>query len=137
MFGSKKRRIADLEARVAQLAEQRDQARGDRDTEREARRIVTGHYCEADGALRRLHGRNLRLAELLELAREAQGNAEHEQLHTRLHVALRGCARYRAEIAAQHRVVDQLTTQLFNALGYDHAGLRALGAEVLDHQEVA
>ena len=130
MFGSKNRRIADLEARVAQLTEQRDQAREDRDTERNTRRIIARQVAEADGALRRIHSRNLHLAELLELAREAQGDGANEQLHARLHRALRACAGYRSELAAQHRVNNRLSDQLMDSLGYDDAGLKALGRAV-------
>ncbi|MEU9792934.1 hypothetical protein AB0E27_20290 [Streptomyces sparsogenes] len=80
-----KRRIAQLQARVEQLAEQRDNARRE--------------LAESRATIVRLAGRNSRLTELLEVAQEAAQDGALDEMGRRLDRALRACARYRAEAA--------------------------------------
>lgn len=97
MWGAKRRRIAELEARVEQLADERDEALRDVETERFNNIIMARQLCEADAANKRLYGRNRHLTEQLENAREAAQDGALDEMGARLDRALRACARYRAE----------------------------------------
>lgn len=125
MFGSKNRRIADLEQRNADLHEQLAEARHD----------AAAHL----GASKRTAARNVHLGEQLEAARHTavtatrrtqQLDGEFEEMADRLERLLRGCVRYRRDLAEQHRVIRRLTDQLFDSMGYDDAGLKRLEVAV-------
>lgn len=90
----------ELRARIARLVEQRDDAREDSDALTEGAAVVSRQLAEAQAAAKRAADRNARLTEQLELAREAQGDAEYAALQARLERALKACARYRAELYA-------------------------------------
>lgn len=99
MFRRKTNRIADLEDRIARLRGQRDDALKQLGTERETRRIVVRQLAEADAANKRLDGRNRALRELLDLHRNADDAEEFDTLLRRIERLIRGCARYRADLA--------------------------------------
>ncbi|MER8158118.1 hypothetical protein [Streptomyces sp. NPDC094472] len=100
-----KRRIADLEAREQRLIDDLDDARRERDTERFNNGIITRQFCEADAANKRLHGRNVHLTEQLGKAREAANDGALDEMGRRLDRALRACARYRADVDGQARLI--------------------------------
>ncbi|MEU2510513.1 hypothetical protein [Streptomyces syringium] len=102
MFGSRKRRIEDLDALAALLLQQRDEARVDR-------------LAMADA-----------------LTRMCAQLAEQRQWYgRRLDRALQGCARYRQELAEQRKTLDRLSTQLMGAMGYDADQCARLGIPIV------
>lgn len=135
MWGAKKQRIAELEARVRQLADERDDARRDAETERFNNVTMARQVWEADAANKRLYGRNRHLTEQLEQAREAARDGALDEMGRRLDRALHVCARYLDAYHAQCRVNDRLSDQLMGAMGYTDAGLKALGVAVAEHAE--
>lgn len=106
-----KRRIAELQARVAEFAEQRDEAR----TELAASRAT----------VIRLAGRNTRLTEQLELAYKQADDGALEEMGARLDRALRACARYRAELVRTGRDMSRLQARLDDACGLNSAAVQA------------
>lgn len=100
-----KRRIAELQARVEQLAEQRDEARAE--------------LVESRATVVRLAGRNTRLTELLEVAREAAQDGALDEMGRRLDRALRACARYRADADGQARLIRSQQDLLDRLYGLD------------------
>ncbi|TMU98063.1 hypothetical protein [Streptomyces sp. DASNCL29] len=104
MWGSKNRRIAELQDRVAQLVDERDAALRAVETERTARSIAVRQFCEAAAANKRIHGRNVHLTEQLERAREDANDGALDEMGARLDRALRACARYRADADGQARL---------------------------------
>jgi hypothetical protein len=134
MFVSRRRYRRDTEAlhdQVRRLVDARDGALADALAEAGARTIFVRRLAEADAALARVHGRNRHLAQTLGFA-VGQGDADYNRLYARLVRALRGCARYRDELAGQHRLNDVLTDRLLSSLGYDDASLLRLGVDVAD-----
>lgn len=121
MWGAKRRRIAELEARVEQLVQQRDAARED----------AAAHL----GAAKRTAARNVHLSDQLDGARAL--TARHQR---RISCLARAVASLRVDLSVQHRVVDRLTEQLFSSLGYTDTGLEALGVAIAkqakEHGEV-
>lgn len=109
-----KRDVNDLRARLSTITSQRDEEHAAASTEREARRIIAGHFLDADAAARRTAERNRLLTELLEQARETRGydTEEFDQLLARLERALHGCARYMAELGRQRRENTRLKVML-------------------------
>ena len=63
--------------------------------------------------------------------REPVGRRCYEDQQRRLYRALRACARYRAENAAQRREIKRLTNQLLDATGYQGAPLQPAARAVL------
>ncbi|MFI0768578.1 hypothetical protein ACH4TQ_27380 [Streptomyces sp. NPDC021218] len=106
MWGSKNRRIAEL-------AEQRNEARAE--------------LAESRATVIRLAGRNDELSNRLERANEAANDGALDEMGARLDRALRACARYLDAYHAQCRVNDRLSDQLMGAMGYTDDGLKALG----------
>lgn len=104
MFGSKNRRIADLQARVQQLIEERDEARED--------------AADFKSAAVRTAGRNTVLAKA-----EAAHDADLDHMADRIDRVLRACARYRAAHAAERRRADRLQHRLDDALGLNHPAI--------------
>lgn len=109
MWGRKQQRIAELAARVEQLAEERDAARAD--------------IAALQGATVRVAGRNTLLTEQNErlTAAEQRHDADLDATLARVDRALRGCARYRAALAAETRRADQLQARLDDYLGLNSA----------------
>lgn len=101
MFGSKKRRIAELEARCERLTARVATVGEERDTARSLQRRLTGKLNavtdERDNARSLITKQVIASYDVNEWADEATGYAH------RLGLLVRACARYRAEIA-------QLTT---------------------------
>ncbi|MGW3428934.1 hypothetical protein ACWDHW_13400 [Streptomyces melanosporofaciens] len=118
MWGAKNRRIAELQNRIAELAEQRDEARAE--------------LAESRATVIRLAGRNTTLAERLEHAHEAANDGALDEMGARLDRALHACARYLDAYHAQCRVNDRLSDQLMGAMGYTDAGLKALGVALAE-----
>lgn len=136
------RRIAELEERVQLLVEQRDNARS----------LAATHQ----GNLARMAQlRSVDHDELTRLRQEAERTeryrtawmsasrralpvswgvplwrTEDRLLRSRLTRVLRACARYRADLAVQHRVVDRLSDQLMGAMGYTDAALMRLSVDL-------
>lgn len=93
-----KRRIAELRARVEQLAEQRDDARRE--------------LANSRATVIRLTGRNTELTERLERAHEAAQDGALDEMGHRLDRALRACARYRKEVAEDQAATIAAIRQL-------------------------
>jgi hypothetical protein len=51
---------------------------------------------------------------------------DRQSLGVRLDRAVRACAQYRRDLSVQHRVVDQLSEQLFDSLDYNPAARKLL-----------
>lgn len=113
MWGSKNRRITELQTRIAELAEQRNEARAE--------------LAESRATVIRLAGRNNELSNRLERANEAANDGALDEMGARLDRALHACARYLDAYHAQCRVNDRLSDQLMGAMGYTDDGLKALG----------
>ncbi|MDJ0460641.1 hypothetical protein [Streptomyces sp. H27-C3] len=115
MFGAKTRHIADLESRVQQLADERD----------DARTAAAAHL----GAATRTAERATHLSERLELSRDSVATTAADVAHakSRLAWALRTCACYRVQNAALARQVAHLQARLDAAVGLDAPNI-ALGA---------
>jgi hypothetical protein len=64
--------------------------------------------------------------------REPLGRRRYEDQQRRLHRALRACARYRAQLAIEKRVVRRLGTQLLDAPGYQGKSLFPAARTLLD-----
>lgn len=62
---------------------------------------------------------------------------DRQSLGVRLDRAVRACVRYRHDLAVQHRVVDQLSGQLFDSLDYNPPARKLLGLRVLAAPEDA
>lgn len=112
MFGNRRRELEaenrHLRARIARLVVQRDDARDGEQAAVKGTAVVSRHLAEAEAAAKRTADRNRQLTEQLELARQAQGDAEYAALQARLERALKACARYRAELyePAESSVMD-------------------------------
>ncbi|MGW0552327.1 hypothetical protein [Streptomyces altiplanensis] len=108
MFTTKNRRITDLEQRVARLVEERD----------DARTAAAVHLV----ASVRTAGRNTHLDDRLDLCRNslAVTTLSHTRTLRRLRRAVRACARYRHELAAQARRIRSLEGQLDDLLGLNN-----------------
>lgn len=109
MFGAKKRwqqEKTDLLARIEHLGEVHKEA--EQGWEKSRRLVVElkVQAAEQEATIKRLAGRNNRLQELLELARLADRDDDFDQVLARLERALRGCARYRAQLATAGAVDD-------------------------------
>ncbi|NUH35312.1 hypothetical protein HUF15_00760 [Streptomyces samsunensis] len=105
MWGAKKRRIAELTARVTELAEQRH----------ELRKELAGSRA----TVIRLAGRNSSLAERLELAHQAASDGALDEMGARLDRALRACVRYRADVDGQARLIRSQQGLLNHLYGLD------------------
>lgn len=101
-----RRRERELLARVEELIEQRDEARAD----------AAAHL----GTAKRLVVRNVHLS----------GQLSAAPARRRLDRLVHAVVRLRRELAAQCRVNDRLSDQLMNSMGYNAAGLLALGVAV-------
>lgn len=64
--------------------------------------------------------------------REPLGRRRYEDQQRRLHRALRACARYRADLAIEKRVIRRLGTQLLDATGYQGEPLLPAARALLD-----
>lgn len=131
MFGRRKLQ-QKLDTRTAQLdgmAEALREMRDERDAALARNQRLAQDLAEAKAAAKRTHDHARVLAELLEKAREANGDYELDRMEQRLHRVLRAVAALRADLADQKRVNDRLSDQLFNSLGYTDAALRALDVE--------
>lgn len=113
MWGKKKRRIADLEQRVRELVDERD----------EARAAAAVHLAAAV----RTAGRNTVLAERNErlAATDARHDADIEQQTDRIERLLRACIRYRAQLATEARDLRHLQGRLDHLLGLDSPAITA------------
>ncbi|MEV5770128.1 hypothetical protein AB0L49_02490 [Streptomyces antimycoticus] len=110
---------ADLRAQLDRMRERAENAEATVKTERNARGIVVRQFCEADAANKRLHGRNVHLTEQLERAREAAQDGALDEMGARLDRALRACARYRAEVDGQARLIRNQQQLLDTFYGLD------------------
>lgn len=97
MWSQKSREIRRLRARKEALADHLEDARNALKSERGARSIIARNFSVAHEALRRYS--------------------------TRLNRALRGCARYRAELAAAQRLIRDQQRQLDDLLGLNDIGI--------------
>ncbi|MFF8656769.1 hypothetical protein [Streptomyces huasconensis] len=113
MWGIKTRRIAELEARVQQLVEERDAAK------------ATAALNLA--AAVRTAGRNTVLTERNEqlAATERRHDADMEVQADRIERLLRGCIRYRAALATAARDTARLQSRLDDALGLTSPAVEA------------
>ncbi|HEX5567411.1 MAG TPA: hypothetical protein VFY14_10895 [Streptomyces sp.] len=132
MFGRKKlqQQLDDRNRKIQDLADKLDEAIRERDAALAVNRQLRWELAEAKAAAKRTHEHNEVLVELLETAREANGEEEYGRLELRHERALRACARYRAELAEQARHADWLSTRLLTARHTDDE-LRLLGIEPL------
>lgn len=64
--------------------------------------------------------------------REPLGRRRYEDQQRRLHRALRACARYRADLAIEKRVIRHLGNQLLDATGYQGEPLLPAARTLLD-----
>lgn len=118
MWGRKAARIAELEARNALLVHRVTEAREDaRAWEWAAHR--SDHEVNQQDRRRR----ELRDSVRRELA---TARARASRYRTAWQSASRQRARYRTELANQRHVIDRLTRQLFDAMGYGDADRAAL-----------
>ncbi|MEU1800815.1 hypothetical protein [Streptomyces sp. NPDC019937] len=116
-----KRRITELQARVAELAEQRTELRAE--------------LAESRAAVIRLAGRNDELSDRLELTRAVRGK-QAKQLRARLDRVLRACARYRREGAEDQAAAMTAHQAMKDALdAADRA--RVAGADALRRLELS
>lgn len=118
MWGRKAARIADLEARNALLVHQVTGAREDADAWKRAANRSDDTVYRQDQQRRELRA-NVQRA----LATQRARTARHR---TAWLSARRRATAYRAELASQQRVIDGLTRQLFDAMGYAPADRAAL-----------
>lgn len=118
MWGRKAARIADLEARNALLAHQLAGAREDVDAWKWAAHRSDDRVIQQDQQRRerRAKAQNALATQRARITRYQQAWQS----------ACRQRARYRAELASQQRVIDRLTQQLFDAMGYGDADRAAL-----------
>ncbi|MBP8536116.1 hypothetical protein [Streptomyces sp. MK37H] len=124
MWGSKKRRIAELQDRVEQLVYERDAALRAVETERTARSIAVRQFCQSEADKVRLTGRVRHLAELLE-NRGEQGNAENQRLKTRLENMRAAVRKYRKEMDGQARLIRNQNGLLDQFYGLDTPAIAA------------
>ncbi len=134
MWGRKRPSRADLDARNQILLQQNADLTEERDSWKWAATHMAGSHentlirrtRERDQARRELHEARqenaVRTGKQVEYSNRAVGNMR------RLARALRACARYRAELAAQQAVVERQTQQLFDAIGYQPAERKLLNA---------
>lgn len=106
---------ADLRAQLDRMRERAETAERTVKTEQVARSIMARQFGEADAANTRLAGRNQRLTELLERAREAAQDGALDEMGARLDRALRACARYRADAAEDRAAAMTAHQQLKDA----------------------
>lgn len=113
MWGKKTRRITELQDRVRQLVDERD----------ETRAAAAVHLAAAV----RTAGRNTVLAEKNErlAVADARHDADVEQQADRIERLLRGCIRYRAALATADRGNRRLQGLLDDALGLGHPVIAA------------
>jgi phosphatidylserine/phosphatidylglycerophosphate/cardiolipin synthase-like enzyme len=126
---------ANLSRRYAEVVTERDEALKAADTERFNVIRLAGQATEArdeTDALREKLARSEQgrrnLKGLLAHHRDTGYLGRLRQAHARLHRALRACASYRAELAAQRIVMAHLTEQLFDAIGYQPTDRALLAA---------
>lgn len=118
MWGRKAARIAELEARNALLVHQITEAREDADAWKWA-----AHRSDDTVNLQDQHWREFRANVQRALTTQRGRTARHRTAW--LSARCRASA-YRAELVGQQRVVDRLTRQLFDAMGYEPADRAAL-----------
>lgn len=106
---------ADLRAQLYRMRERAETAERTVKTEQTTRSIMARQFGEADAANTRLAGRNQRLTELLERAREAAQDGALDEMGARLDRALRACARYRADAAEERAAAMTAHQQLKDA----------------------
>ncbi|MEV0114638.1 hypothetical protein AB0H77_15500 [Streptomyces sp. NPDC050844] len=113
MWRKKSRRIAELEDRVRQLVDERDDAR-------------TASAVNLAAAVRTA-GRNTALAERIEqlATTEASHDADLGVQADRIERLLRGCIRYRADLSTSERDNRRLQGLLDDALGLSHPVITA------------
>lgn len=125
MFGTKKRRIAELEDRLERLLGKLKVVTEERDTERFIRRTLA---AESQATIKRLGGRLRHLREELDSTREGQQGGKpstgtpvaRRRLQQRLDRMRRACWGYRVQAAADAARIAQLEQQL-----REHADLPA------------
>lgn len=107
MFRSTKRENARLRLRIDALVHQVE-------TEKRLRETAIGNQARMARHFSSQHDELTRL-------RSSDG---------RLRRALRACAGYRSDLAAQHRVTDRLSDQLMDAMGYTDTALIRLSVDL-------
>jgi chromosome segregation ATPase len=119
MFGLVTRRrlqdeTAALRAQLAQVCQERDTARSERNAFRAAAKEAAGQFAAADAANQRLSGRNLELSR--RLAADS-GPSRADQLQQRVDRLRRIVSRLLAERRAEKRRADHLQRRLDDAMG--------------------
>lgn len=106
MLGSRAREVKRLKAQVARLVDERDDALRDVASERAARSIIAWNFAIAGAVL-------------------AHAMRRQNALAARLDRAVRACARYRAAIAAQERLIRDQQRQLDDVYGLNSERVNA------------
>lgn len=118
-----KRDMASLRAENGRLRSERDTANSQRDTAIYNREQILSQLAQADGANRRLYGRNLELGSRITALTEA--DPEYTAvLDLRVARLRRVGTRILAAYGSEHRRADRLQQRLDDAVGLPAAGIR-------------
>lgn len=116
------RDTAALRADVDRLRGERDAAVAERETAVFNRKQILDQLAAADGANRRLYGRNVELGDRINAL--AQGAPQHTaKLHARVNRLLKAIERLGAIAVAERRRADRLQQRLDDAVGLPKAGI--------------